>query len=256
MDNTEKLSAALIKSALAEEYKNISITVFDTLDSTNLEAKRRNAEPCPFIVLSDTQTAGRGRLGRSFYSPAKTGLYMSISQAADDLPENPVTLTCAAAAAVSMAIERLTKVPTEIKWVNDVYIGGKKVCGILAEGIFDPETGKLCRTVTGIGVNISTKSFPEGIEAESLNTDISRNILAAAIADNFFEISAGRKDWLAYYRSRSFIKGKRIKYIINGKTHYGTAGDIDDSGALFVTDDSGETISLFTGEVTVRISAE
>ena len=253
MNKNELLSSKIIRDALKDEYKKTNIKLFDSIDSTNLEAKRLKNVPCPFMILADTQTDGRGRLGRSFYSPASTGLYMSIVQDSKDIPDNPVTLTCMSAVAVSRATENLTGKKTAIKWVNDIYLSDKKVCGILASGVFNENNTRLERVITGIGVNISTLSFPEGIDAASLNADVSRNVLAANITNEFFDICGGKKEWVSYYRAHALLTGKRIKYIFDGNTHYGTAGDIDENGALTVTDETGEVLSLFTGEVTVRI---
>lgn len=127
-----------------------------SLDSTNAEALRRAVDGAPegTVIVAEEQTAGRGRRGRSFFSPAGTGIYLSILVRPALAAERAHLLTCSAAVAVAEAIEACAGVDASIKWVNDVYCRGKKVAGILTEGSFDLEGGVLQHAVVGIGVNV------------------------------------------------------------------------------------------------------
>ena len=132
---------------------------YDEIDSTNLEAKRyaaSNSEPLQEIpvFIAKSQTGGRGRLGRSFFSPEETGLYMSILLPINENLIETDLITPAAGVAVCRTIEELSTETPKIKWVNDVYINKKKVCGILAEGIIDSKLGKISKVVLGIGINL------------------------------------------------------------------------------------------------------
>ena len=179
------LDAREIASLLPDGLAGIDIRVFQTIDSTNNYAKRLildGAAPGT-AILAESQTAGRGRRGRSFYSPAGSGLYISVIlrpkiDAVDDIQ----LLSAAAAVAVCRAIDRLKPDSgAQIKWVNDIFIGGKKVCGILSEAVSAGD--RIAGTVVGIGVNCTTDAFPPELRdiACSLGGDISRNALAAGI---------------------------------------------------------------------------
>ena len=142
--------------------RGILVAFADEIDSTSAEA-RRWAEcggKAPALFVAERQTAGRGRLGRSFYSPSDTGIYMTLLlEIGEDFPDT-AGLTSAAAVAVLRGTDRLTQGKTQIKWVNDILLDGKKICGILAESFL---VGDKTYAAIGIGVNVSTKDFPEDI---------------------------------------------------------------------------------------------
>lgn len=131
-EQNDILSAESIKPYLNKKNKNIDIKVFKTIDSTNTYAKTlaQNGAPQGTVVISEEQTAGRGRMGRSFYSPASTGIYMSIVLRPKLSLEDSLLITTSVAVAVSNAIEKIAYIDTKIKWVNDIYFGDKKLCGI------------------------------------------------------------------------------------------------------------------------------
>lgn len=246
------ISKDKIIAGLPEKYKNIAVTVFDEIDSTNRVAKENDI--APHLVVADRQTAGRGRLGRTFYSPAGTGIYMTLKVGGFPALSDGVFITSAAAVAVTDAILTLTGIETGIKWVNDIYCGGKKICGILAESVC---TGGKFSIAVGIGMNLTTEDFPEEIEkiAGSLRTDVPREDFIAEITKNLlgFCENPADKSFLERYRKRSIVIGKEINYYRDGEMKSATATGIDDAGGLIVRDCSGVETTLSTGEITIRI---
>ncbi len=252
------LSAELISASL--RHSDLRVTVFDSIDSTNNEAKRRLAGGFTGVelVVAAEQTAGRGRMGRTFYSPAQTGLYMSLALACPDGFENAVCSTTAAAVAVVRAIEQLTPAHPLIKWVNDIYLDGRKICGILTEGVTDFESGTLTGIVIGIGVNLHTRDFPEeiGMTAASLGEAApGRCVLSAAIADELLDIVGALPDrsFMDFYREKSLVLGHRVTYSSADGAHSAEAVGIDDFGGLIVRKNDGNLTTLSSGEISVRL---
>lgn len=219
------------------------------------------------VIVSDYQTKGKGRRGRSFLSPKGTGLYMSFLMHPDIRPEQAYMLTCAAGVAVSKAIMAVTGIKTSIKWVNDVFAGDKKICGILTEGALLMETGGLDYAVVGIGINVFAPK--EGFPAELKDVagalyenkeapDNLRNCLAAAVIDNFLEITdKGGSDFVKEYRSLSNLIGHYVKVNPYGDTGkrldgYAKVLDIDDECRLIVEYENGTKEALSSGEVSVK----
>lgn len=252
-DDGNILNETTIKARLRHD---IRVAFYDETDSTNNQAKRliSNCGSENLLVCAGRQTAGRGRQGKSFYSPENTGIYMSLVIHPDSSLQNAVTATTAAAVAVCRAIESLTNITPEIKWVNDVYVNGRKICGILTEAVTDFESGTVSSVIIGIGVNITTENFPSDVEnAGALNADISRSTLIAKIADELMEIALGDYSaFIGYYRTHSMIIGREITFFENGTATGATALEIDETGGLVVKTESGETRTLRSGEITVR----
>lgn len=244
-----------IQNIFANLNNIVEVRYFKTIDSTNNEAKRcyDNLSDIPIIFISDHQTNGKGRLGRSFYSPKDTGLYMSLLMKVNS-ESNIVSLTTATAVCVVKAIEKLSSLSPVIKWVNDIYINDKKVCGILCEAITNPETSQIDAIVIGIGVNISTSVFPEEIKdiAGALKTDIDKNMLCALIVDNILNTISEKSDFIDDYKKYSMVIGKEITYTENGITKAATAIDINQNGGLVINTEDGTKI-LSTGEISIRL---
>lgn len=162
---SDLLSAEGISPHIAPSFHGCPIHIFKTLESTNLTAKKMALEGAPAgsVIIAEEQTRGRGRMGRSFYSPPGRGIYMSFILKPRFDASKAVLITTAASVAVCRAIEKVTGVSCFIKWVNDIYADGKKVCGILTEAVTDFETGQIEHIVLGIGINYGTASgeFPE-----------------------------------------------------------------------------------------------
>ena len=257
----DRLSEASLRHALGALAQSYSISVFDSIDSTNAQARRLAATtaPLPAVIAAGSQSAGRGRMGRSFYSPDQTGLYFSLLYESSASPADAVTVTGAAAVAVMRAIRRLTGMQASIKWVNDLYLNSKKICGILAESIFSADAPP--RYILGIGVNLSTTAFPDGLSdiAGSLMADnLSRAELLAAILHELHAFLQDPTDrsWLADYRLHSAVIGKRITWTHAGNAEQGVALDVDGEGGLLVRTDAGICQTLRTGEISLRIQTE
>lgn len=198
-----------------------SIVVRKRVDSTNSEARRRAAEGASegTVIVAEEQTAGKGRPGKTFFSPATTGLYLSIVLRPALAADRGQFLTCAAAVAGAQAIEQVTGKEALIKWVNDIYCDGRKVAGILTEGMVDMESGRFEHAVLGIGVNVKppAEGFPLDISevAGSVlddHTGAVRCELAAAILARFWNLYRHVADASFYdeYRRRCFLLGQPL----------------------------------------------
>ena len=152
------------------------------------------------------------------------------------------------------AIEKTTDLKPKIKWVNDVYLNGKKVCGILTEATTDFESGTVDSVIIGIGINISTTKFPSDVQgAGCLDVDVNRSALIAQTVNELMKIAGGDyASFIDYYRSHSMVIGEKIKFIQNGETTLATAIAIDEKGGLEVELENGEKTVLRSGEITVR----
>lgn len=258
------LNADAVRAALPPGRRNIRLEIHPEIDSTNTRARAlaEAGAAAGTAVLAEHQTAGRGRLGRSFYSPAATGLYLSvILRPGGILPDTqPATVT--AAVAVCRALEKaLPGIRPQIKWVNDIFIGGRKVCGILAEGVC--ARGEMQALVMGIGVNVSTAAFPPELQntAAALpgGETVDRNLLAVEIINTFLSLSdnntdpAVRRETLAEYRRRSLALGREVSFTERGETVYATAEDIDETGCLLVRRADGRRERLHSGEISIKL---
>ena len=247
------LNAQEIKKSLSFDCR---VEYYKTLDSTNNVAKRiiAEGEDDVLLVVGEEQTAGRGRQGKSFYSPGGTGIYMSLVVHPMIELQNAVTATTAAAVAVCRAIESLTDKKPMIKWVNDVYLNGKKICGILTEAVTDFETQTVSSIIIGIGINLTTKDFPCDVQnASCLNADVKRAELIGAVANELNRIvNSGYGEFLEYYRAHSLVVGEDIVFIKNGVSTSARAVGIDDFGGLEVELADGTHYTLRSGEITVR----
>ena len=259
--DTDVLSAAGVSRHLR---RTLPLEVFDCVDSTNsvLRARAEAGAPEGSVVLAASQSAGRGRVGRSFFSPAGTGLYLSLLLRAQLDAQTAAFITPAAAIAVCEAIERVSPLEPQIKWVNDVFVGGKKACGILTEAAFGMEDGRLRYAVVGIGINVYTP--PEGFPPElagiagslfGRRQDDMRNRLAAAVLDAFLDRYAqgGGADFAEAYRRRCFVIGRRVSLIRGEQVRPALVLDVDEQCALLVRYDDGETERITAGEISLRL---
>lgn len=233
--------------------------------STNTVARQRAEEGAAegLTVIAEEQTAGRGRFTRRFYSPTGTGLYMSVVLRPTAEPTDIPLITVAAAAAVAESIEALTDRKTQIKWVNDVLLDGKKVCGILTESALNPETGKAAYAVLGIGVNVTA---PEGGFADEIRDSagavfeepvpFGRERLAAAILQRFwcYYTALSERRFLAPYRARSLVLGREVMvHRAEGDAYPATVLELDDDACLWVRCPDGTQQRLGSGEVSLRL---
>ena len=234
-----------------------SVLIYPTIDSTNTEARRlaEADKKAPLIIIAKEQSGGRGRMGRSFYSPDNTGLYMTVLLEASHNMIDNVMLTTSASVAVCRAVEKLSGIRLSIKWVNDLYLNGKKICGILCESF--EASGKRFLAV-GVGVNISTADFPSEISDVAGSLGVSENIKNELAAEIFAELwrlynTGDKSEMIDYYKERSIVLGKRIFFVENGVKQYAEAIDIDEYGRLAVRLDNGKEKILSSGEITVRL---
>ena len=223
---------------------------FKTLPSTNTYAKEEIANlTLPSLIIANEQTAGRGRRGNSFFSPKDTGLYMTLVFKENC---NPELLTPAAAIAVCNALEKFGINP-KIKWVNDVFLNNKKVCGILTERFIHSGCAYIA---LGIGINISTCNFPEGLDiAGSINTDCDKSELADDICKNILEYveTPDNENIIRKYRRLLFILGRKVSYVKNNTEYSGTAIDINDQCNLIIRHADGSEAVLSSGEISIKI---
>ena len=263
-DENDIVSVPGIKPFLSEKSQPFvnQIHIYKSLESTNKTAKEMAVSGAAHgtIVISDSQTMGRGRYSRNFFSPAGGGLYMSLVLRPEGLHfENPTAVTAFAAVAVCEAIESISHKVPEIKWVNDIFLDGKKVCGILTEAVTDFESGGLDWIVLGIGLNVSirTEEFPDDLQsrATSLYPEEKkpgvRNQLAAEILNRIlgYKTPPQEAEIFDKYKKRLMVLGKKITVIQNQEEFGATAVDIDSAGHLIVKKESGETIALVSGEI-------
>ena len=267
------LTADAVKKHLKDREKR-EILCFSTLTSTQNTLKelaiKGKADGC--TVIADCQSGGRGREGRSFFSPSGSGIYMSMlfrpSVSAPSLsPQKIIHVTTAAAVAVFEAIESVTGKKAEIKWVNDVFCNGLKVSGILTEGVFNTEGSGYDYIVLGIGVNLYENSFPDEIKGiagalYSKRPPFLRRKKAKLIAaiiegvEQYYEmIATNDLSFVEKYKVRSLVIGKRVDIIVDGRvTGSGKAVSLTDDCALNVIKDDGETAILTYGEVRIKLN--
>ena len=263
-EKNDILSSYSIKQHLKNPHLDIS--VFSSVTSTNTILKKmaeQGAKECT-VIIAEEQTAGRGRTGKQFYSPKGTGIYISILLRPDIPAEESLFLTTSAAVATARAIEDVSDKRALIKWVNDIYLEDKKACGILTEGAFNVETGKLDYAIVGIGINVCIPDggFPDNIkdiataifdkQTDSINK---RSVLIANLLDYFMEYYKDfkSKSYVKEYIERSMIIGKTITVIEGSKTSVAKAIDIDKNCRLKVQFENGTTKWLSSGEVSTKI---
>ncbi|AEC02229.1 biotin--[acetyl-CoA-carboxylase] ligase [Parasphaerochaeta coccoides] len=249
----------------------ISLLEFhDEIGSTNQRAKTLAVDGASHgtTVVARTQSGGRGRRGRAFASP-EGGIYLSIVLRPERMAPGvvPVLITTAAAVAVARAVERVCHLRLDIKWVNDLFLNGRKVCGILTEGIADMENGGVSALVVGIGINFSTpvEAYPEDIRhmvrslfpgEDKVPAGQSRAMLAAAIMKEVIDCASHLGDdaiWTEY-RDRCFLLGKKIR-VEGNSPHAAVAEDIDRDFHLHVRLPDGSREVLAAGEVSIRFDA-
>ena len=226
-----------------------TVTVAEEIPSTNTALKEMVNPPVGTTLIAARQTGGRGRLGRSFHSP-EGGLYLSVLIPPTD------AVTCRAAVAAARAIESLCDATIDVKWVNDLYLNGRKVAGILAEGVFSPD-GTLTAVVLGIGINVGAMDFPAELTsiATSLGNEgfrLTREDVAAAFL-NALHTALTDPTVMDEYRRRNLVVGREVTVLRGSDTYTAIVEAITDEGHLVVTDENKNTHTLSSGEVSVRL---
>ena len=241
---------------------NVKIKYFETLPSTNAYLKEKAEElEEGAVIIAGNQTAGRGRFTRKFYSPKNSGIYMSILLKPNFAGFDATYITTLTAVAVSESVEELTNKKTQIKWVNDVLINAKKICGILTEGKIDPETGIPIYIVLGIGINafMPEGGFDEeirdiaGAVFDRFDEDLKNRLTASVINKVFEYITFPKQEILAKYKSRMSFLGSEIFVVKNNEKIPALALDIDDDFRLLVRYENGNQEYLSSGEISIKI---
>lgn len=285
--NSDIISAQGISPYL-NTADTVNIHVHPVLESTNLTAKKMalDGAGAGTLVIAEEQTKGRGRLGRSFYSPSQQGIYMSLilTPAVDNT--QPVLITAAAAVAVARAIERILGKSCQIKWVNDLYLEEKKICGILTEAVTDIESCQIQYIILGIGINFRPpeQGYPDELKEivgalfparsdqcqESILTrgepaersadqpaNPTRNQLIAEIVNELLLLNAQQASrvFMAEYKKRSLVIGRSIRVHTRGENQFQLARalDIDNDGGLLVQYQDGTQETLRSGEISIRL---
>lgn len=261
--HADLLSEETIAPYLQSRILGHPLRVVTSVDSTNrlLQQMLREGATHGTVVVANAQTAGRGRQGRTFYSPAGTGLYFSVLVSQSISLQDAPLVTACTAVATARAIDKLYQTHTQIKWVNDLYLDGKKCCGILTEGSVSLESGKMESVIIGIGINIRSTgtALPEQLHNKATSLEeaipgchVERARLLTAV---LWELEQALHDlpsrrFLGEYRSRSCLIGKTVTFITNDGTEKKVAVlDIADDCGLMVRDTFGKIETLRSGEV-------
>ncbi len=235
-----------------------------TSPSTNLEIKELAKEGAieGTVLVAEHQTAGRGRLGKTFYSPKDKGVYFSLLLKPSFSVEYASFVTVAAAVAVRRAVKSLFSVETQIKWVNDLYFDGKKFCGILTESAFGKD-GEMEYAVLGIGINLTEpeEGYPEEFSYKTtclsnfVEREIEKKTLIEEILKEFATLyqNIAQKAYLSEYKSASCVIGKEIEILSGAYKGRATAIDIDDEANLVCRLENGEIVTLGTGDVSIHL---
>ena len=250
------LSAQAIRSFLEEGGLWLDVQIYDQVGSTNNLAKEAAGKGRSVLIAARSQTEGRGRRGRSFFSPPDAGLYFSLTLGWDR-EELPVLVTTMAAVAVARVLEERAGIRAGIKWVNDLYWEGRKICGILTEGVSRPGENGSQSLVVGIGLNLTRpqEGYPEEIrdKAGAIGDqagDLDRNRLVALIVRELLQMvqSLPDRSYLDDYRDRCFILGRPVR-LETGETII--PHGISDEGALLYLKE-GEIQALHSGQVSIQ----
>lgn len=258
----QPLSEELIAAMLGG---GVSVEVEPELSSSNDVLKKQilsgTLKP-PAVLLTDYQSAGKGRLGRSFFSPKGDGLYLSLYLKPGGLVSDNLILTAQAAVAVYRAVREVSGISLFIKWVNDLYLGGRKVCGILSEGQANFETGELDFAIVGIGLNLyePEEGYPREIRGKAASLlgrrsegrGIDRNLLAARIVERLIELGKER-ELPEDYRTRNIVLGREIILSEGKSRRKAKVLSILPDGRLEILEEDGSRSTLVYGELSVKL---
>lgn len=240
---------------------------FDSIDSTNMEAKRmaQSGAPHGTVLIADHQTAGRGRMGRSFLSPAGMGIYTSVILRPNCVPAKLMHLTCAAAVFACDAVESAADFRPGVKWTNDLVYQNRKLAGVLTELAIDPKTGLVDYAVIGVGINCCQqesdfdpliRSFAGSLSMFSEHA-VDRALLSACIVRSLYEMDkrllTDQSKIMKRYRHDCITIGKDVSLVrADGNIRHGHSVDVDEEGALLVRFSDGNTETVNSGEISIR----
>ncbi len=260
----EAFGREALEAAIDTKWAGKHICYFKELDSTNARAKQEadNGAAEGTLVVTDMQTAGRGRRGRSWNSPAGVNLYFTLILKPVYQPDKAAMVTLVMALAVAEGISLTCGMEAEIKWPNDVVVNGKKVCGILTE--MNVEHGQIQCVAVGVGVNVGLQEFPPEIadKAASLEAECGKPVSRAALAANILKAFEKYYESFLQELSLSCIRDKYNRRLVNRDREVrvldpqgefqGIARGINEFGELLVERDDGSVTIVFAGEVSVR----
>ena len=245
----------LLPEMIASEL-NISVTLNEKSDSTQIDAKKgiELANHAPHLYLAPSQGDAKGRFGRQFFTPKTGGIYMSLHLKPNIPFDQASPYTLMVASSIVKAISLLTGIETEIKWVNDIYLSGKKIAGILTEAISSVETGLVTDVIIGVAINFHIINFPESLseKAGSLFLDyptVTRNQLIIELWKLFLTIP--EEDLIKVYKEKSLVLGKQVAFLDKNIAYTGIASEITDQGHLIVTLNDGQEKVLRSGEISL-----
>ncbi len=254
---------AITLNEIIQSYSFLDFSsYFESLDSTNLEAKRRALESDHIqgIVIAAEQINGKGRLGRHWVSENQTGLWMSLLIRPNVSPESAACITLVAASSMCKAIESVSGLNVGIKWPNDLVVNGKKICGILTE--MSAELNHLHYIVLGIGVNIGQLHFEDDLahKATSLvleGSTVSKISLLSAFFDAFAEdylsfLAMDMSSIIDYHKKHSVTLNKEIIVTTSTGSKVAFATDLAEDGSLIIKNENGQLESVLSGEISVR----
>ena len=261
----DRLNTGELLSLLPQERME-NVICLDIVGSTNdyLRTLAQNGAPDGQVIIANQQTKGRGRRGRSFLSPKDKGIYMSLLMRPDSIPADTSCITAWAAVAMSDVIEKVCGIRPKIKWVNDLVINKKKVCGILTEMSVESESGHIQYLIIGIGLNVNERDgdFPNdiGSMATSLTAETGKRIKLNVIACEMInQLDEMRRDWphskekyYNTYRKHCITLGKEVLIKGGENDSAGFAEDIDNSFGLVIKLQDGSKKYVSSGEVSVR----
>lgn len=242
---------------------DLDIYVYDSVTSTNslLKELANDGAKQGTVIVASHQTLGRGRMGKSFYSPADNGIYLSVLLRPNMLACDALSLTTMSAVAVANAIDEHSNYSALIKWVNDIYINNKKVCGILAESSFNADGKTLDYIVLGIGINLTepANGYPDDIKdiATSIyekNDNKKTELIISSVLNNLFDLYFNEtNDYIDEYINKSLVIGREISVITNNTSKPAKALEIDKDCRLKVQYLDGTTDWLSFGEISLKI---
>lgn len=251
---------------IVKNLKNLNyfhIHLYDCVASTNdvLKDMAINGADSGTVVIAKSQTAGKGRKGHTFFSPENTGLYLSLLIRPSFSPMESVKLTPMSAVIAAEAIEEISGKSAHIKWVNDVLLDGKKVCGILTEASIKPDGKNMDYVIIGIGINLSSpeEGFPDELAniagAVSSENDDFRAKSAALVLNSFIKYYKENNfsGFWEEYKKRLFFLGKEIEINSRSEQKTGIALDIDENYHLLVKTADGTIYSLDSGEISIKV---
>ncbi|MBO4309499.1 MAG: biotin--[acetyl-CoA-carboxylase] ligase [Lachnospiraceae bacterium] len=243
------------------KYSPVPVYILDEIDSTNEEAKRmiKNGTNKDFVILAKKQTNGKGRKGRSFYSPKDTGIYYTYVHFSEEELKNDLKVTVASSVIASKAIKEAFERECRIKWVNDLYFDNQKISGTLCEcllkGSFENDKNAI---IVGIGINVSTSDFPEDISRKAGSICVENNpeaydktiiLITKGLSDFFKNLSL--REYMDYYKSNSLVLNKYVELSdANGVIDKGIVKDFDEDGSLILSNEKGEA-KYDSGEISL-----